>query len=100
VRSITGPLPESAQLLLGLLAVAGRPRRRRELDALGVFDLPAAERSASADGLLTRQQGRLGFRHGLLREAIYADLPDPAPLRTIGWPPRSIRLTAPRSPIT
>jgi DNA-binding SARP family transcriptional activator/tetratricopeptide (TPR) repeat protein len=80
VRSIAGPLPEPAQLLLGLLAVAGRPLRREELDALGLSDLAATERSASADGLLTRRQGRLGFRHGLLREAIYADLPDPAPL--------------------
>jgi tetratricopeptide (TPR) repeat protein len=53
VRSIAGPLPEPAQLLLGLLAVASRALRREELDALGLSDLAATERSASADGLLT-----------------------------------------------
>lgn len=80
VRSITGTLPDQAQTLLALLAAAGRPLARCELDALGVPELPSAERSASADGLLVRRQGRLGFRHGLLREAVYADLPDPATL--------------------
>ena len=33
-----------------------------------------------AGGLVTRTDGRLGFRHGLLREAAYVDVADPVPL--------------------
>jgi tetratricopeptide (TPR) repeat protein len=80
VRATAGLLPAPAQALLGLLAVAARPLDRRELDGLGVPGLAAAEEAASADGLLVRRAGRLGFRHALLREAVYADLPDPAAL--------------------
>jgi DNA-binding SARP family transcriptional activator/tetratricopeptide (TPR) repeat protein len=80
VRATAGSLPAAARTLVGLVAVAGRPLTRRELTGLGVADLAAAEEAACADGLLARRQGRLGFRHGLLREAVYADLPDPTAL--------------------
>jgi DNA-binding SARP family transcriptional activator/tetratricopeptide (TPR) repeat protein len=80
VRASTGLLPASARTLLALLAVAARPLSRRELDGLGVPDLAAAEEAAGSDGLVVRRQGRLGFRHALLRDVVYGDLPDPAPL--------------------
>jgi hypothetical protein len=62
-------------------------------------ELGVAEQAASADGLLVRREGRLGFRHDLLREAVYADLPNPRRYTT-GSPPRWIRATGPRSHIT
>jgi DNA-binding SARP family transcriptional activator/tetratricopeptide (TPR) repeat protein len=80
VRATAGMLPAGAQALVHLLAAAGRPLTSAELDGLAVVDLGAAEQAASADGLLVRRDGRLGFRHDLLREAVYADLPNPAPL--------------------
>jgi tetratricopeptide (TPR) repeat protein len=66
--------------LIHLLAAAGRPLASGELDGLGLPEPGFAEQAASADGLLVRRDGRLGFRHDLLREAVYADLPNPAPL--------------------
>ncbi|HET6532740.1 MAG TPA: AAA family ATPase [Actinoplanes sp.] len=80
VRATTGLLPAGARTLVHLLAAAGRPLSSRELDGLALSDLALAEQTAGAEGLLVRRQGRLGFRHDLLREAVYADLPDPAPL--------------------
>jgi DNA-binding SARP family transcriptional activator/tetratricopeptide (TPR) repeat protein len=80
VRATAGLLPGPAQALIGLLAAAGRPLSSEELDGLGLPGLADAEQAACADGLLVRRKGRLGFRHDLLREAVYADLPDVAPL--------------------
>jgi tetratricopeptide (TPR) repeat protein len=73
-------LPAPARTLLALLATAGRPLTRDEIDRLDVAELELAEQAAGATGLVVRRRGRLGFRHELLREAVYADLSDPAPL--------------------
>src|SRR5690349_10730875 len=70
VRATAGQLDPAAQTLIGLLAVAGRPLSSGELDGLGLRDLALAEHTAGAEGLLVRRQGRLGFRHELLREAV------------------------------
>ncbi|HEV7963513.1 MAG TPA: AAA family ATPase [Actinoplanes sp.] len=80
VRATSGLLPEAAQLLINLLAAAGRPLASAELDGLRLPELGVAEQAASADGLLVRRKGRLGFRHELLREVVYADLANAAPL--------------------
>jgi DNA-binding SARP family transcriptional activator/tetratricopeptide (TPR) repeat protein len=80
VRATCGLLPADAQLLINLLAVAGRPLASTELDDLRVPEVGLAEEAASAHDLVVRRDGRLGFRHELLREAVYADLPNPAPL--------------------
>ncbi len=80
VRAALGALPPPGRALAGLLAAAGRPLTRAELDGLGVADLPEAQAKGTDSGLLVRQAGRLGFRHALLREAAYADLADPMPL--------------------
>ena len=80
VRAALGVLPPPGRTLAGLLSVAGRPLARSELDGLGLAGLPAAEEAALESGLLVRSGGRLGFRHGLLREAVYAGLADPASL--------------------
>jgi tetratricopeptide (TPR) repeat protein len=80
VRAALGTLPASGRALAGLLAVVGRPLTRTELDGLGLPDLADAEGTATEGGLLVRRDGRLGFRHALLREAAYADLADPTSL--------------------
>jgi DNA-binding SARP family transcriptional activator/tetratricopeptide (TPR) repeat protein len=77
VRAALGVLPPPGRALASLLSVAGRPLTRSELDGLGLAGgLPAAEEEGLESGLLVRSGGRLGFRHGLLREAVYADLAD------------------------
>jgi DNA-binding SARP family transcriptional activator/tetratricopeptide (TPR) repeat protein len=78
VRATVGRLSDPGQDLARLLAVAGRPLGRAELDALGVADLAAAEHDAIDGGLLVRAAGRLGYRHSLLRDVVCADLVDPA----------------------
>ena len=80
VRVLIGRLPPTSQRLTELLAVAGRPLTRTELDRLPDVAGTAVAAEALATGLLVRHEGRLGFRHALLREAAYADLTDPAAL--------------------
>ena len=79
--SVTAALGRSApevRALANLLAAAGRPLWPEELQRLKVA-VPA-ELVADSQGLLVRRDGRLGFRHELLRAAVYADLQDPAAL--------------------
>jgi DNA-binding SARP family transcriptional activator/tetratricopeptide (TPR) repeat protein len=80
VRAALGALPPPGRALASLLAAAGRPLTRTELDGLAFADLPGAEAAGTDSGLLVRHATRLGFRHALLREAAYADLADPMPL--------------------
>ena len=80
VRAALGVLPPPGRTLAGLLAVAGRPLTRTELDGLGVAALLDAEEAGTESGLLVRHGSRLGFRHALLREAVYADLANPTSL--------------------
>jgi DNA-binding SARP family transcriptional activator/tetratricopeptide (TPR) repeat protein len=77
VRAMVGRLPRAGQELAGLLAAAGRPVTGAELGALAVDGLADAVAVAVDAGLLSRRDGRLGFRHALLRDVVYADLPDP-----------------------
>jgi DNA-binding SARP family transcriptional activator len=64
--------------LVELVAAAGRPLDTEELRRLGV---PAGPHLvAECEGLLVRRDGRLGFRHELLRAAAYAGCSDPAGL--------------------
>ena len=78
VRATLGRLPATGQTLAGLIAAAGRPISGAEIDGLGVPDGPGAIAAAIDSGLLARHDGgRLGFRHTLLREVVYADLSDP-----------------------
>lgn len=77
IRAALGVLPAPGRALAGLLAVAGRPLTRAELDGLDVAGLRAAEEAGIESGLLVRRGSRLGFRHALLREVVYTDLADP-----------------------
>lgn len=84
VRASLGRLSPDAAQLVRLLAVAGRPLTSDELDRLDptqtAQDMSAAEDAAAAEGLLMRRGTRLGFRHELLRDAVYADLRNTARL--------------------
>jgi tetratricopeptide (TPR) repeat protein len=80
VRVSAGRLSPPARHLLDLVAAAERPLTGSELARLGDAADDARVAEALAGGLLTRVDGRLGFRHGLLREAAYVDVADPVPL--------------------
>ena len=73
VRAAISPLDEPARQITELAAVAGRPLDRLELSALA---RPEAVLAAMDCGLLRSADGRFGFRHDLLREAVVADLDD------------------------
>ncbi|WP_426592100.1 ATP-binding protein [Cellulomonas sp. McL0617] len=74
VRASLGRLPPNATQLAQLLAVAGQPLSPAELDRLEVPEIAEAEDAATAEGLLVRRGARLGFRHDLLRDAVYAEV--------------------------
>ncbi len=80
VRASSGRITPSATELVNALAVAGRPLTPTELERLDIVDIDEAEDAAASEGLLVRRAGRLGFRHDLLREAVYADLRNPSRL--------------------
>ncbi len=77
LRGSFGALPPAGRGLAEFAAVAARPIERAELFALGIDQPAQATTEALESGLLSFAHGRIGFRHGLLREAAYADLPEP-----------------------
>lgn len=83
VRAASAHLAARSATLCATLAVAGRPLsiddvRRRLPCETAEFD--AAFDDAHDAGLVLITEGMLDFRHALLREAYYADIPEP--LRT------------------
>jgi DNA-binding SARP family transcriptional activator/tetratricopeptide (TPR) repeat protein len=79
-RAAALALDEQARAVAELVAVAGRGLDQREIAALPLDDPVEAATAAVESGLLVADQGRVAFRHALLREAVYADMP--APRRT------------------
>jgi DNA-binding SARP family transcriptional activator/tetratricopeptide (TPR) repeat protein len=77
VRAALAPLAPEPRLLADFAAAAGRELARDELRRLPVADPARAAGAAVETGVLVAACGRLGFRHALLREAVYADLPEP-----------------------
>jgi DNA-binding SARP family transcriptional activator/tetratricopeptide (TPR) repeat protein len=73
VRAAVAGLPRPARRAAELAAVAGRDLTRSELSGLAE---PEAVVAALDCGLLRSADGRFGFRHALLREAVYADIDD------------------------
>jgi DNA-binding SARP family transcriptional activator len=77
VRGALAPLSPEPRLVAEFAAVAGRELARAEIESLPVGS-PAEAATATLDtGLLVARAGKLGYRHALLREAVYAELPDP-----------------------
>ena len=82
VRVSVAALSEQGRVLAWLLAFTGRPLTRPELDSL-CTDTPsrsAAEEAVLGSGLVVAASGGLGYRHALLREAVYVEIADSAPL--------------------
>jgi DNA-binding SARP family transcriptional activator/tetratricopeptide (TPR) repeat protein len=78
VRASARGLDADARALAELVAVAGRRLAHRELEALPVERPAEAATGAVLSGLLVAdEEGRLDYRHALLREAVYDDLPGP-----------------------
>ncbi|MEO6510716.1 MAG: transcriptional activator domain-containing protein, partial [Nocardioides sp.] len=78
VTATVSRLPEPTTCLVEVLAAAGRPLWPEELRRL---EAPTgSDVVASSEGLLVRREGRIGFRHELLRAAVYAGLADAAGL--------------------
>lgn len=73
VRAAIAPLPAPARRVAELAAVAGRDLDRTELARLAH---PSAVLAALDCGLLDSVDGRFGYRHALLREAVVAALGD------------------------
>jgi tetratricopeptide (TPR) repeat protein len=69
VAGLSGPARRTAELA----AVAGRDLDRPELLSLAE---PQAVLDAMDCGLFRSAEGRFGFRHALLRDAVYSDLED------------------------
>jgi tetratricopeptide (TPR) repeat protein len=72
-------------------AVAGRDLDRAETAAL---PLPNPAREAAevlGSGLLSSTDGRIGYRHAMLRDAVYQTIPDPARARLHGELARLLR---------
>src|SRR5262245_48616933 len=77
VRAALAPLSPEPRLLAEFAAVAGRELTRHETAALPVASPLEAATAALDTGILVARHGRIGYRHALLREAAYLDLPDP-----------------------
>ena len=81
-RQAIARLSPAARLFTELAAVAGRDLDRAEVASLPLLASPAgAAAEALGSGLLRSRAERTGFRHDLLREAVYQDLPDPVRAR-------------------
>ncbi len=84
VRGAFGALSASARGFAELAAVAAR-----ELDGIEVAALPI-ERPADAagealdSGMFVTRERRIGFRHALLREAVYVEVPEPRRMQLHG----------------
>ncbi len=74
VRATVRAVPPAARELIRLLAAAGRPLRPAEVARLALSGLDEAADAAVETGLVVDGPDGLGFRHALLREAVYADL--------------------------
>ena len=77
VRATLAPLGAGARELVELAAVAARPVDATELGQLGLDDLQDAATGAVESGILSGADGTVGFRHALLRDAVYEEISDP-----------------------
>jgi DNA-binding SARP family transcriptional activator len=77
MRAALAPLAPNARHAAEAAAVAGRALARDELARLPLDDPAHAATQAIETGMLVGEDGRFGYRHALLRDAVYADLPDP-----------------------
>ncbi len=77
VRGAFGSLGEAGRRFVEIAAVAARELEAEEIAALALPAPADAAVEALDSGMLVERDGRVGFRHALLREAAYVDLPRP-----------------------
>jgi DNA-binding SARP family transcriptional activator/tetratricopeptide (TPR) repeat protein len=77
VRATLTPLSGEVRKLVEVAAVAARSLRALELAQLPLRDPDEATAEALQSGLLVIADGAVGFRHALLRDAVYEELAEP-----------------------
>ncbi len=76
-RAALAPLEGDVRTVVETAAVAARPLRPEEVTALPVEDPELAATGALDTGMLVAAAGTLGFRHALVREAVYEEIAEP-----------------------
>jgi DNA-binding SARP family transcriptional activator len=77
VRATLAALAGDVRRLVEIAAVAIRPLDTRETRGLGLHNPGDAAADALETGLLISADGTIGFRHALLREAVYEEIAEP-----------------------
>jgi tetratricopeptide (TPR) repeat protein len=77
VRATLAPLAADARGLIELAAVAARPIDAEELGRLPLEDPEQAATAALHSGLMLAAGDGIGFRHALLRDAVYEEIAEP-----------------------
>jgi DNA-binding SARP family transcriptional activator/tetratricopeptide (TPR) repeat protein len=77
VRGAFGSLGEAGRRFVELAAIAARELEHAEVAALPIEDPEESAVQALDSGMLVERDRRVGFRHALLREAAYFELPLP-----------------------
>ncbi len=78
VRGAFGALTQQARGFAELAAVAARELDAAEISALPLQDPALGAAEALDSGMFVTRERRIAFRHALLREALYAELAEPA----------------------
>ncbi len=76
-RTALAPLEGDVRMVVETAAVAARPLRPEEVTALPVEDPELAATGALDTGLVFAEAGAIGFRHALVRDAIYEEIAEP-----------------------
>ena len=76
-RAALGSLASEARRLVDIAAVATRPVHAEEVVQLGFDDPDEVATAALQTGLLLADGDAIGFRHGLLRDAVYEEIAEP-----------------------
>lgn len=80
-RVTIGRLTVPARMFVEFTAAAGRDLDRAEVAMLPLPNPAREAAEALGSGLVVATEGRIGFRHALLAEAVYQMIPDPARVR-------------------
>jgi DNA-binding SARP family transcriptional activator len=81
VRGAFGALTQAARDFAELASVAARELDGAEISALPLDQPALAAAEALDSGMFITRERRIAFRHALLREAVYAELSEPARAR-------------------
>jgi DNA-binding SARP family transcriptional activator/tetratricopeptide (TPR) repeat protein len=76
-RATLAPLSDEVRKLVEIAAVAARPIDTVEIGQLSLQDPDEVATQALQTGLLIFADDRIGFRHALLREAVYEEIAEP-----------------------